>query len=98
MTKINMGHSSTDNNTTQDKQDEDATTPILTPLEVALDDMPQVSVNEAGAVRLKNGNPGQVISADCEYGDEAWASHKGKPVAIGIYKAGELHPSRVFNL
>ena len=37
-----------------------------------------------------------VITSDAEYGDEAWASLDGKAVAIGIYKAGELHPTRVF--
>ena len=31
-------------------------------------------------------------------GDEAWASHQGRAVAVGVYKSGELHPSRVFNL
>ncbi|MGI9394147.1 MAG: tRNA pseudouridine(55) synthase TruB, partial [Boseongicola sp.] len=33
-----------------------------------------------------------------EYGDVAWASYAGQPVAIGVYKAGELHPTRVFRL
>ncbi len=71
----------------------------LMPLEVALDDMPQVTVNEAGAIRLRNGNPGQVVSAgDCDYGETCWASYRGQPLAVGIYKAGEIHPSRVFNL
>ena len=39
----------------------------------------------------------QSQTADAEYGDECWASFEGKAVAVGIYKAGELHPSRVFN-
>ena len=38
-----------------------------------------------------------VMSSDVDYGDEAWASYQGQPVAVGIYKAGELHPTRVFN-
>ena len=38
-----------------------------------------------------------VLAAAVEYGDEAWASLDGRAVAVGIYKAGELHPSRVFN-
>jgi len=38
-----------------------------------------------------------VLTSDAEYGDEAWASHDGRAVAVGIYRAGELHPSRVFN-
>jgi tRNA pseudouridine55 synthase len=39
-----------------------------------------------------------VIAADAEYGETCWASLDGAPVAVGTYKAGELHPSRVFNL
>lgn len=71
---------------------------LLLPLETALDDMPHVTVNDAGAIRLKNGNPGQVVSAECAYGDTCWASYRGRPLAIGVYRAGEVHPSRVFNL
>lgn len=70
----------------------------IRPLELGLADLPQLPATPEGAVRLKNGNPGMVISSTAHYGDEAWASYQGKPVAVGIYKAGELHPSRVFNL
>jgi len=49
------------------------------------------------ATRLRHGNPGMVLTSDAEYGDEAWASLDGEAVAVGTYKAGELHPSRVFN-
>jgi tRNA pseudouridine55 synthase len=38
-----------------------------------------------------------VIAHDVEYGDEVWASFEGRAVAVGRFKAGELHPSRVFN-
>ncbi|MDP3341782.1 tRNA pseudouridine(55) synthase TruB [Frigidibacter sp.] len=70
----------------------------LLPLETGLADLPELRATAEGAARLRNGNPGMVIASDVEYGDEAWASHDGQPVAVGIYKAGELHPSRVFNL
>ncbi|SMX38050.1 tRNA pseudouridine(55) synthase TruB [Maliponia aquimaris] len=70
----------------------------LLPLEVGLADLPELKCTAQGAVRLRNGNPGMVLASDVEYGDEAWASFEGKPVAVGRYKAGELHPSRVFNL
>jgi len=69
----------------------------LQPLEVGLVDLPELRATAEGATRLRNGNPGMVIAADVEYGDECWASLDGKAVAVGIYKAGELHPSRVFN-
>ncbi|MFM7655226.1 MAG: tRNA pseudouridine(55) synthase TruB [Paracoccaceae bacterium] len=71
---------------------------LLLPLELGLADLPELPCTPEGAVRLKNGNPGMVLAASVQYGDEAWASYQGRPVAVGIYKAGELHPSRVFNL
>ncbi|MGR3323756.1 MAG: tRNA pseudouridine(55) synthase TruB [Pseudooceanicola sp.] len=70
----------------------------LLPVEAGLHDLPQVRATEAGAARLRNGNPGQVIAHDVEFGDEVWASFDGRPLAVGQYRGGELHPSRVFNL
>lgn len=69
----------------------------LRPLEEGLQDLPQVPATPEGAVKMRNGNPGMVLASDIEYGDECWASLDGKAVAVGRYKAGELHPSRVFN-
>ena len=81
--------------------DEMAKTPeldqFLLPLESGLDDLPELRCTPEGAAKLKNGNPGMVLTSNAEYGDEAWASLDGRAVAVGIYKAGELHPSRVFN-
>ncbi|SNX68231.1 tRNA pseudouridine synthase B [Cereibacter ovatus] len=76
----------------------DALLAHVLPLETGLADLPELPATAEGAARLKNGNPGMVIASDVEFGDEAWASYQGKPLAVGIYKAGELHPSRVFNL
>ncbi len=70
----------------------------LMPISVGLQDLPEVHLTPEGAARIRNGNPGMVLAANLEYGDECWASYQGTPVAIGIYKAGELHPSRVFVL
>lgn len=68
------------------------------PLEEGLADLPMVSATAESAARLRNGNPGMVIAQGIEYGDECWAAFDGHAVAVGRYKAGELHPSRVFNL
>ncbi|WP_170419923.1 tRNA pseudouridine(55) synthase TruB [Ruegeria arenilitoris] len=68
----------------------------LRPLEEGLADLPELKCTPEGATRLRNGNPGMVLASDVEYGDEAWASFDGKAVAVGVYKSGELHPSRVF--
>ncbi len=70
---------------------------FLLPLELGLGDLPELPTTAEGATRLRHGNPGIVLSANADYGDEAWASYMGRAVAVGIYKGGELHPSRVFN-
>jgi len=69
----------------------------LKPLELGLADLPELPCTPEGAARLRNGNPGMVLTSSVGYGDEAWASYLGRAVAVGIYKSGELHPSRVFN-
>lgn len=68
----------------------------LHPLELGLHDLPEVACPDASLAKMRNGNPAMVIGSDVEYGDECWASHNGQAVAVGVYKAGELHPSRVF--
>ncbi len=69
----------------------------LLPLEAGLSDLPELRATPEGAARLAHGNPGMVIASDVEFGDEAWASYQGRAVAVGSYRAGELHPTRVFN-
>ena len=81
-----------------DRAGDPALDELLLPLQVALADLPELPCSAEGALRLKNGNPGRVLSSAAEYGEEAWASYLGQPLAVGIYRAGELHPSRVFNL
>ncbi len=68
----------------------------LLPIEAGLADLPELPATAEGAARLRNGNPGMVLASSVEYGDAAWASYEGRAVAVGRYKAGELHPSRVF--
>ncbi len=68
----------------------------LLPLEVGLSELPELRCTPEGAAKLRNGNAGMVYPGDVEYGDECWASLDGQAVAVGIYKGGELHPSRVF--
>jgi tRNA pseudouridine55 synthase len=70
----------------------------LLPLEAGLSDLPELPATPEGAARLRNGNPGMVIASTVDYGQEAWASLDGQAIAVGRYKAGELHPSRVFVL
>ncbi|MBL4768525.1 MAG: tRNA pseudouridine(55) synthase TruB [Rhodobacteraceae bacterium] len=68
----------------------------LRPLEQGLSELPELRCTPEGAAKLRNGNPGMVLASDLEYGDQCWGSLDGHAVAVGVYKAGELHPSRVF--
>jgi len=80
--------------------DELAKTPaldaFLLPLEIGLDDLPELRCSVESAARMRNGNPAMVLNSNVEYGDTAWASCNCQAVAVGIYRAGELHPNRVF--
>ncbi|RVT83307.1 tRNA pseudouridine(55) synthase TruB [Rhodobacteraceae bacterium CCMM004] len=68
---------------------------LLLPLEAGLAELPEARVSEIAAARLRNGNPGEVLSTDAAFGEAAWASCRGTAVALGTYRAGMLHPTRV---
>jgi tRNA pseudouridine55 synthase len=70
---------------------------LLQPLEIALTDLPELRCSPEAAARLRHGNPTAVLTSDAAYGETAWASCDGQAVAVGTYRAGELHPTRVFN-
>lgn len=67
----------------------------LRPLEEGLADLEEMRCPDTSVTKLRNGNPAPVIGK-AEYGEEVWASHNGTAIAVGRYKGGELHPSRVF--
>ncbi|MGR3501654.1 tRNA pseudouridine(55) synthase TruB [Pseudaestuariivita sp.] len=69
----------------------------LRPLEDGLGELSQVICPDASVSRLRNGNPAMVIATEAEYGDTVWAAHEGRAIAIGTYKAGELHPTRIIH-
>ncbi|WP_292287424.1 tRNA pseudouridine(55) synthase TruB [Marivita sp.] len=70
----------------------------LRPIEEGLADLPELTCTPEAAVKLRNGNPAMVIASGVEYGEECWVSCDGTPVAVGRYKSGDMHPSRVFVL
>lgn len=81
--------------------DEMARTPAidahLLPMTLGLRSLPECRVTGEVAARLRNGNAGPACTPGASRcGDLAWASCDGDPVAIGTYRAGELHPTRVF--
>ncbi|MEM6636959.1 MAG: tRNA pseudouridine(55) synthase TruB [Pseudomonadota bacterium] len=68
---------------------------LLLPLETALEGLPRVQCGAVETARLRNGNPVPVLSSEAEFGDEAWACCGGRAIALGTYRAGTFHPSRV---
>lgn len=71
----------------------------LLPLEAGLAGLPALPCTAEAAARLRHGNAAPVLAAPgVEYGDEAWAEHDGRAIAIGRYRAGELHPARVLDV
>ncbi|CTQ48361.1 tRNA pseudouridine(55) synthase TruB [Jannaschia donghaensis] len=67
----------------------------LLPLELGLHGLTEIAVNEISATRLRHGNPGDALQG-ANYGETCWASHQGRAVAVGTYRAGAVHPSKVF--
>lgn len=71
----------------------------LLPVEAALDDIPALFVNTADATRLKRGQPVILRGRDAPIlTGPVYAMARGKLVALGEVRHGELHPTRVFNL
>ncbi|QDC07749.1 tRNA pseudouridine(55) synthase TruB [Oceanicola sp. D3] len=90
-----------ENAVTLEQVEELARTPeidaLLVPLEAGLEELARVTVNEASANRIAHGNPAPVVASDAEFGEECWAAHQGRAVALGRYMGGEFHPARVLN-
>lgn len=67
----------------------------LGPFDLALAGLPALKATDAGAARLCNGNPGQVLGT-ADYGQQVRVTYNGTTIAIGHYLGAEVHPSRVF--
>lgn len=69
----------------------------LLPLESALVALPECRCPEASVAALRNGRAAPVFPPDgLRWGEEAWASRGGRAVAMGVFEAGMLRPTRVF--
>ena len=69
----------------------------LLPLETALVGLPECRIPESSVATLRNGGPAPVFPPDgLQWGEEAWASRAGKAIAVGVFEAGHLRPTRVF--
>ena len=80
-----------------DREAQDWLETQLKPLETGLTDLPMLRATPEGAVRIRNGNPGQVTGG-AEWGELVWVSDPTGPVCIGRYQGGMVQPERVFNL
>jgi len=64
---------------------------------VALDSLPAVALGDDAAHKVRLGNPVIVRGRDAPAdADEAYATQRGKLVAIGAIEAGMFKPRRVF--
>ena len=67
---------------------------LLRPTAEALRTLPELRCAPGSAARLRRGMAAEVRGA-AGWGETAWASEDGAPVAIGVHREGMLHPSRV---
>lgn len=70
---------------------------VLRPIEAGLSGFPKVTVNAIASEQVQHGNSVDVLSSEAEFGETVWASHQGRALAIGQYRAGRFHPSRVLH-
>ncbi len=67
----------------------------LMPVQAGLAGLPELSCAPDAEQRLLNGNP-VPLAARLPEAATAWVSCGGRPVAVGEWRGGMLHPSRVF--
>ena len=70
----------------------------LLPLADGLTDVDEVRVAQANLGPLRNGNPVEAIWSETKDGGHCWASVSGIPIALGTYKFGFFHPTRVLEI
>jgi tRNA pseudouridine55 synthase len=78
---------------------------VLLPVETALDDIPALAVTTEDAFRLSQGRPIVLLPRQVETlmtrvsaSRTVLATHGGSAAAICEMRAGQLRPTRVFNL
>ena len=72
---------------------------LLTPVEAALADLPELLVSQTDAASLARGQAILIRGRDAPVlSGPAFATSKGRLIALGELDKGALHPTRVFNL
>jgi tRNA pseudouridine55 synthase len=79
--------------------DPDAVLKLLSPVESALSDLPELIVSQSDAASLTRGQAILIRGRDAPVmSGPAFATSKGRLIALGELDKGALHPTRVFNL
>ncbi len=79
--------------------DADEVMRLLAPVEMALSDLPELLVSQADAQSLVRGQAVLIRGRDAPIlTGPAYATSKGRLIALGELDRGALHPTRVFNL
>lgn len=84
---------------TADAGDPDQLSQLLQPVESALADLPELLVSQSDAASLARGQTVLIRGRDAPIlSGPAYATSKGRLIALGELAKGALHPTRVFNL
>jgi tRNA pseudouridine55 synthase len=82
-----------------DSGDADQLSRLLQPVEAALADLPELLVSQSDAASLARGQTVLIRGRDAPIlSGPAYATSKGRLIALGELAKGALHPTRVFNL
>lgn len=69
---------------------------LLLPLEAGLVDLPEVRVGATELGRLRNGNAVPAVPQETlDYDEECWAGAEDRALALGRWRGGMFHPTRV---
>jgi tRNA pseudouridine55 synthase len=80
-------------------EDPEAIAKLLAPVEMALGDLPELLVSQTDAASLTRGQAILIRGRDAPVmSGPAFATSKGRLIALGELDKGALHPTRVFNL
>jgi tRNA pseudouridine55 synthase len=80
-------------------EDRDGLASLLQPVEAALADLPELLVSLSDAASLARGQTVLIRGRDAPIlTGPAYATSKGRLIALGELAKGALHPTRVFNL
>jgi tRNA pseudouridine55 synthase len=82
-----------------DSGDPDRLSQLLQPVEAALAELPELLVSQSDAASLARGQTVLIRGRDAPIlSGPAYATSKGRLIALGELAKGALHPTRVFNL